>query len=164
MRTALMGLKIGASLLAVWLTSQAQAHTVPAGQPGWQLVWSDEFNTDQLDRSKWQPEKSCWGGGNNERQCYTDRPTNIRVAGGLLHLIARQERFSGPDRPPENRRQAQPHGHPAVHLGQSPHPRNCQLALRQDRISRQAAQRPRHLASGMDDVGGRSLRCLAALG
>lgn len=69
--------------------------------PAWKLVWSDEFDGTRLDRSKWEPERSCWGGGNNERQCYTDRLENIRVRDGQLHLIARKERFTGPDRPPE---------------------------------------------------------------
>jgi beta-glucanase (GH16 family) len=68
---------------------------------GWGLVWSDEFEGTKLNRKKWKPERSCWGGGNNERQCYTDRKANIRVAGGVLRLIAREERFTGPDRPPE---------------------------------------------------------------
>jgi beta-glucanase (GH16 family) len=67
----------------------------------WNLVWADEFNGTELDRNKWKPEESCWGGGNQERQCYTDRPENIRVADGILHLMARKERFTGPDRPPE---------------------------------------------------------------
>lgn len=71
----------------------------PAG--GWELVWSDEFDGEALDPANWQPEVSCWGGGNNERQCYTDRAENIRVKDGLLHLLARKERFTGPDRPPE---------------------------------------------------------------
>ena len=65
------------------------------------MVWSDEFDGKELDTKKWKPEKSCWGGGNNERQCYTGRKDNIRVADGQLHLIARKEQFSGPDRPPE---------------------------------------------------------------
>jgi beta-glucanase (GH16 family) len=68
---------------------------------GWQLVWSDEFNGTELDRTKWAPERSCWGGGNNERQCYTDRLRNIRVYDGKLYLLAYQEKFRGPDRPPE---------------------------------------------------------------
>lgn len=67
----------------------------------WELVWSDEFDGTALDRQKWKPEKSCWGGGNQERQCYTGRTENVRVADGLLHLVAREERFTGPDRPPE---------------------------------------------------------------
>ncbi len=67
----------------------------------WRLVWADEFDGKALDRSKWSPEQSCWGAGNNERQCYTDRPENIAVEGGVLRLKARKERFTGPDRPPE---------------------------------------------------------------
>lgn len=73
----------------------------PALTSGWKLVWSDEFKGAQLDRKKWKPEVSCWGGGNQERQCYTDRPENIRISDGNLHLIARKETFTGPDRPPE---------------------------------------------------------------
>lgn len=68
---------------------------------GWQLVWADEFSGNTLDRTKWRPEMSCWGGGNNERQCYTDRSKNIRVKDGQLHLLAFKEKFRGPDRPPE---------------------------------------------------------------
>ncbi len=68
---------------------------------GWALVWADEFGGSKLDRTKWKPEVSCWGGGNNERQCYTDRSENIRVMDGMLHLKAREERFTGPDRPSE---------------------------------------------------------------
>jgi beta-glucanase (GH16 family) len=80
------------------------ASTTLVGQPadnGWELVWADEFDGAELDRTKWQPEESCWGGGNQERQCYTDRRENIRVADGVLHLKARKEKFTGPDRPPE---------------------------------------------------------------
>ncbi len=72
-----------------------------AAPPRWELVWADEFDGTKLDRSKWRPEVSCWGGGNNERQCYTRRGQNVRVRDGMLHLIARKERFTGPDRPPE---------------------------------------------------------------
>ena len=68
---------------------------------GWTLVWRDEFEGDSLDRTKWAPEVSCWGGGNNERQCYTDRVENIAVEGGSLLLRAREEEWTGPDRPPE---------------------------------------------------------------
>lgn len=73
----------------------------PLAAQDWELVWSDEFDGDALDRTKWTPEQSCWGGGNNERQCYTDRPENIAVEGGRLLLKARKEDFTGPDRPPE---------------------------------------------------------------
>lgn len=66
---------------------------------GWSLVWFDDFSGKALDRTKWAPEVSCWGGGNNERQCYTARPENIQVKDGALRLIARQERFTGPLHP-----------------------------------------------------------------
>ena len=68
-------------------------------QKGWSLVWNDEFTAAEIDRTKWEPEVSCWGGGNNEHQCYTDRPENIRLEDGLLKLIARPEIFSGPKFP-----------------------------------------------------------------
>ena len=73
----------------------------PLEGAGWELVWADEFDGTALDRSKWTPEVSCWGGGNNERQCYLDRPENIAVEDGLLLLKARKERHSGPSLPPE---------------------------------------------------------------
>lgn len=62
---------------------------------GWRLVWSDEFEGEALDASKWTAEESCWGGGNNERQCYTAREANVRVGDGVLHLAAQREPFSG---------------------------------------------------------------------
>lgn len=82
-------------------SAQAQSEQAPETALAWGLVWSDEFNGTTLDRTKWKPEKSCWGGGNDERQCYTGRKKNIRVADGVLRLIARREKFTGPDRPPE---------------------------------------------------------------
>ena len=39
----------------------------------WNLVWADEFDGDSLDLTKWSYEDDCWGGGNNERQCYTKK-------------------------------------------------------------------------------------------
>ena len=90
-----------ALLFATLSIHPLRAETGDANKPAWELVWSDEFSGTELDRKKWKPEKSCWGGGNNERQCYTDRTKNIRVSGGLLYLTAFEERFTGPDRPPE---------------------------------------------------------------
>lgn len=80
---------------------EAELALAPLEGAGWELAWADEFDGDSLDRSKWTPEVSCWGGGNSERQCYTDRPENIVVEGGLLLLKARKERFTGPAGPPE---------------------------------------------------------------
>lgn len=98
-------LKAGALSAALLFSG---ASSPPSEQPlapldgaGWELVWADEFEGNTLDRTKWTPEVSCWGGGNNERQCYTDRPDNIAVEGGVLLLKAKKERFAGPARPTE---------------------------------------------------------------
>lgn len=61
----------------------------------WVLVWADEFEGETLDRTRWVPEVSCWGGGNNERQCYTDRSDNIEISGGHLKLKAFKGEFTG---------------------------------------------------------------------
>lgn len=65
------------------------------------MVWSDEFDDAELDRTKWAPEISCWGGGNDERQCYTDRTENVDLVNGLLRLKALDEDFTGPLYPQE---------------------------------------------------------------
>lgn len=59
----------------------------------WELVWQDEFTGTSLDTSKWNTVDSygrneCFGGGNNEAQCYTSNPENISVGGGNLVLTA----------------------------------------------------------------------------
>jgi len=101
------GLLKAGTLTAALLLSGGAAEAPPTPQlaplegAGWELVWADEFAGDALDRSKWAPEVSCWGGGNDERQCYTDRPENIAVEDGVLVLKAKKERFTGPARPPE---------------------------------------------------------------
>ena len=66
----------------------------------WQLVWSDEFNGSSLDTSKWSYQIGTGaplmvGWGNNELQYYTNRPDNVNVSGGYLHIIARRENFGG---------------------------------------------------------------------
>ncbi|MFN3352272.1 MAG: family 16 glycosylhydrolase [Brevundimonas sp.] len=73
-----------------------QSQAPPEAQARWETVWRDDFDGPSLDRTKWAPEVACWGGGNDERQCYTDRDANIQVRDGTLHLIARPERFTGP--------------------------------------------------------------------
>lgn len=71
------------------------APTPVATSGNWQLVWSDEFSGSAVDPARWNLIADCWGGGNNERQCYTGRPENIVVANGILALVAREEQFTG---------------------------------------------------------------------
>ncbi len=62
----------------------------------WTLVWSDEFDSETINTDNWSHEVNCAGGGNNELQCYTAREENSYVEDGHLHIVARQENFSGP--------------------------------------------------------------------
>jgi len=54
----------------------------------WVMVWSDEFDGDAIDESHWTLEVNCAGGGNNEKQCYTDSEENAYVADGKLNIVA----------------------------------------------------------------------------
>ncbi|MES2147395.1 MAG: glycoside hydrolase family 16 protein [Pseudomonadota bacterium] len=74
----------------------APAAPANPAQDGWQLMWSDEFDGARIDRSKWQFAVDCFGGGNHERQCYTDRKRNASVAHGVLTITARREATVGP--------------------------------------------------------------------
>lgn len=68
-------------------------------QPGWTLVWSDEFDGPRIDRTKWGYDVDCWGGGNDEHQCYTASTRNAAIDDGKLVIIARNERVTGPALP-----------------------------------------------------------------
>lgn len=59
-------------------------------------MWSDEFDAAEIDRSKWENEVNCWGGGNGEFQCYTYDPKNSFVDNGILNLVAHREHNCGP--------------------------------------------------------------------
>ncbi len=66
-----------------------------SAKESWQLVWSDEFDGDSLDTTKWNYEEDCWGGGNNERQCYTDKTENVSVKDGVLNITALKKTTKG---------------------------------------------------------------------
>lgn len=90
--------------LAVVLATNAACRAagddiVEPSQDGWEMVWSDEFDGDTIDRSKWDFDINCWGGGNNERQCYTDSPRNAAIVDGALVITALKERSEGPALP-----------------------------------------------------------------
>ena len=54
----------------------------------WQMVWSDEFDGSTIDDKKWSHEVNCEGGGNQEKQCYTDSTENAYVQDGVLSIVA----------------------------------------------------------------------------
>ncbi len=65
----------------------------------WNIVWSDEFNGTTIDANTWTFDTGNGGNnpgwGNNELEDYTSRTNNAFVAGGLLHIVARQESLGG---------------------------------------------------------------------
>lgn len=66
-------------------------------EEGWNLVWSDEFNTTSLDTSVWNYETGTgdWGWGNNEQQYYTNSTKNVEVSGGSLKIHGIKESVGG---------------------------------------------------------------------
>ena len=62
-------------------------------QGEYKLVWEDEFDGSSLNMDNWTIEVNATGGGNQEKQYYTDRPENIRVENGCLVLEARKEDY-----------------------------------------------------------------------
>ncbi len=59
---------------------------------GWRLVWADEFSGSGVDAGRWKVEDhSTYGDGNGELACLMNRPENVQVSAGVLHLIARHE-------------------------------------------------------------------------
>lgn len=54
-----------------------------------ELVWSDEFNGNQLDTDKWTFETGAHGWGNNEWQNYV-AGSNVEVSDGTLKIIAKK--------------------------------------------------------------------------
>jgi len=89
---------LASALLALPAASQTE--------PGWTLVWSDEFDGTAIDPAKWTHAVDCWGGGNEERQCYTDRTENSSVGNGMLAITARLEPSRGPAFPADQRTDA----------------------------------------------------------
>lgn len=60
----------------------------PAPEEKWILVWSDEFDGPQIDRSKWTHVVAGGGFGNNEHQFYTDERENSFIENGMLVIQA----------------------------------------------------------------------------
>lgn len=71
----------------------------------WSLVWSDEFNGKEIDRSKWTFDIGNWivdengngiapGWGNNEKEYYTDSNENAFIEDGKLVIKAKKEQVT----------------------------------------------------------------------
>lgn len=77
------------------LTILFSIHTLKA--QNYIQVWSDEFSSNTLDLNNWTAEigTSINGWGNNELQYYTNRPENLFVQNGQLHIVGKKENYQG---------------------------------------------------------------------
>lgn len=86
------------------MSAVALAALAAAASPGsWTLVLEDEFSKAKIDTAIWSYADDCWGGGNDERQCYTRSRKNAAVVDGKLVITARKERTEGPAVPRDQR-------------------------------------------------------------
>lgn len=81
--------------IATVVTNDVKVDAAPTANST--LVWSDEFNGNSLDTSKWSAEigNGASGWGNNELQYYTDRSDNLAVRDGALVITAKREGYGG---------------------------------------------------------------------
>jgi beta-glucanase (GH16 family) len=83
------------SLFFAYSCSESETQTVTTLT---KLVFVDNFEVDGApDATKWTYNigKGDNGWGNNELQYYTDRPENVEVKDGMLHITALQESYMG---------------------------------------------------------------------
>lgn len=86
--------------------SKVQVKHKASPKTKWKLVWSDEFDGDQIDTTKWDFDigngffdykSHTWieGWGNEELQYYTREPENVSVKDSLLTIRAVKESLHG---------------------------------------------------------------------
>ncbi len=79
--------------------TQTNSTTPPPANTAWNIVWNDEFSGSTINPNHWQFETGNGGSnpgwGNNELEYYTSRTNNAYVSNGILHIMAKQESFSG---------------------------------------------------------------------
>src|SRR5690348_12036731 len=71
------------------------SHSTSVDGDNYKMVWQDEFDGTQIDRSSWGFQTGGGGWGNNELEYYTDRPENASVSDGHLVITARKENYNG---------------------------------------------------------------------
>ena len=95
-KKAIIGLA-SVAMVATMSLSTINVSPVKGATTSSTLVWSDEFNGNSIDASKWGFEIGTGsnGWGNNEQQYYTNRTDNAYVADGALHIRAKKEAYGG---------------------------------------------------------------------
>lgn len=96
-KAAFMAVALCVTTMSVSVATTNVLNAEAAATSNSTLVWSDEFNGNSLDTSKWTCEigNGSSGWGNNELQYYTDRAENVSVYDGALHITARNESYNG---------------------------------------------------------------------
>ena len=61
----------------------------------WVMVWNDEFDSPDIDRTKWNHVVAGGGFGNNESQYYTDLPENSFIQDSCLVIQALKRAYKG---------------------------------------------------------------------
>jgi beta-glucanase (GH16 family) len=57
----------------------------------WACTFSDAFDGDLLDPTKWTVQKTAGSRFTNGGECFVDSPANVSVSGGSLHLTLRRK-------------------------------------------------------------------------
>lgn len=69
--------------------------TIVHASDEYQVIWEDNFDGTELDRTIWNVEVNGDGGGNQEHQYYVDSRENIEVSSGTLKIRALRKSYSG---------------------------------------------------------------------
>jgi beta-glucanase (GH16 family) len=59
----------------------------------WTLIWQDEFDRQEIDRTRWRLDVGYTGEANGELEIYTDRPENACIENSCLVIAAREENY-----------------------------------------------------------------------
>jgi beta-glucanase (GH16 family) len=94
------------AVAAVCLLAESMPKAAQPSPSEWKLVWSDEFNGPEIDKTKWDFDTgngfynygaNRWitGWGNDELQYYTNHSDNVFIKEGMLHIRAVKESYQG---------------------------------------------------------------------
>jgi beta-glucanase (GH16 family) len=83
-----------------YIALPTEGYTSPDSYPGYDLLWSDEFEGSSIDNGNWTYDlgdgcPNVCGWGNNELEWYTGRPENAWVQNGSLIINAIKENIGG---------------------------------------------------------------------
>ncbi len=78
-----------------YMFTPEDGYITPESYAGYNLVWSDEFNSSELNTVDWTHETGGHGWGNQELQYYTNRTDNAYLSDGSLVIEAKKENFNG---------------------------------------------------------------------